>query len=409
MQNINKRHFSKFHILIFLELFMTSGFSFVNNLMPRSLVITIWLLMIAMLLKSKMRISKRQACIVVALAVIITISSIINHEELLLAAFYIFPLFVVLLLQSALNYEDFKVYFVEIIYVLCIVSLIGFAVFTLIPQANSLFTVYGVKGKRFSNLILFVYRNNYRNQGMFWEPGAFQTFINLAILYEIFADRINKKRLIVYIICIITTFSTTGYACTLLIIIIFLLGGNTHVNRNYKSTKHILIALLAISSIILFSFGDYLFSVSSNTIFGKLIIFFNRREYLAETGNQLSSASIRFFSIIKPIEVFFNKPIFGYGYSGLSEYLWQFTFGMNTCTFINYFAVYGVFYGLIMMVGFLRNARFVNKTGRGIISLLVFITFFLITASEDYVNNSFFVLLVLYGYSYRNDACNLVS
>lgn len=47
-----------------------------------------------------------------------------------------------------------------------------------------------------------------RNCGPFWEPGAFQGFINLSFFLNIINSTLNKKRLLLYIITLITTFST---------------------------------------------------------------------------------------------------------------------------------------------------------------------------------------------------------
>lgn len=50
-----------------------------------------------------------------------------------------------------------------------------------------------------------------RNSGMFWEPGAFQCFINISLIFELFDDRKNKFNIIIFIITILTTQSTSGY------------------------------------------------------------------------------------------------------------------------------------------------------------------------------------------------------
>ena len=54
-----------------------------------------------------------------------------------------------------------------------------------------------------------------RNAGMFWEPGAFQCYINLALVILFFdknKEEYNGKKfkLIIFIITLLTTQSTTG-------------------------------------------------------------------------------------------------------------------------------------------------------------------------------------------------------
>ena len=396
---MNKRYsLDKFHFVLFLELFMTSGFSFVNDLIPRSFVIGIWIVMLFLLLSTKAKLSVKPAIVVLFLSINIFLSSIVNHERILLAFFYIFPYIVVLFIQSTLSYEDFRSRFIDVMYFLCIVSLLCFAAFILFPSLNSKFSVIGKMGDKYSNLYIFSYRNNFRNQGMFWEPGAFQTFINLAIMFELSSKNIRKSRLIVFLITILTTFSTTGYACTLYLVLVYALDFKVH-KKNKNRIRYMFLFFGVLLFVFMSFWGDLLLSVSSNSTFGKLISFFGNKEYLLESGNRLSSASIRYFSIVKPIAVFFENPILGCGYNGLSEKIWNYTFGMNTCTFINYFAVYGLAYGVIMLVGYFKNVKILNGSNNPFRNFLLFVFMFLITSTEDYVNNSFFLLLVLYGYS----------
>ena len=69
-----------------------------------------------------------------------------------------------------------------------------------------------------SSLLLYtqVHLNNLlleRNCGMFWEPGAYQGFLNLALFFSLYIKRQVYHRLKVglLIIALLTTFSTTGY------------------------------------------------------------------------------------------------------------------------------------------------------------------------------------------------------
>ena len=141
-------------------------------------------------------------------------------------------------------------------------------------------------------------------------------------------------------------------------------------------------------------YQDALLATSSSTVFGKLVVFFTKKQFNATSGS--SSATVRFFAITKPFEVFLDKPLLGWGYEGLNEKLQQYTRSMNTCTIINWFAVYGVTFGTAMLAGILRLSKKIGKNMLAI--LLVFVIFFVVTMSENYVNNAFFFLLVMYGY-----------
>lgn len=52
-----------------------------------------------------------------------------------------------------------------------------------------------------------------RNAGMFWEPGAFAGYINIALFFLLFLSDFEKKkyRFAILVAALLTTFSTTGY------------------------------------------------------------------------------------------------------------------------------------------------------------------------------------------------------
>lgn len=115
--------------------------------------------------------------------------------------------------------QDFRDAYFRVMYVLCIISLIGQALYTIglypgvfINQGN--FTSIIVHNVKIKSLVL---GNEFslRNSGMFWEPGAFQGYIMLTFLMylgnirELWAR--HKKKCIVILITVISTFSTTAY------------------------------------------------------------------------------------------------------------------------------------------------------------------------------------------------------
>lgn len=58
-----------------------------------------------------------------------------------------------------------------------------------------------------------------RNCGMFWEPGLLQIFCNLGLLIYLLKKDRKISVIAVYIACVITTFSTTGIALLVLILL----------------------------------------------------------------------------------------------------------------------------------------------------------------------------------------------
>lgn len=92
----------------------------------------------------------------------------------------------------------------------------------------------------------------------------------------------------------------------------------------------------------------------------------------------------------------FGEAALGYGYQGLADRTYMYTHGMNTCTFLNWFATYGIFYGMTAMVGVIRFAASLSKD-RLCIGLNIMILF-AITMSENYIQHASILLILFYGF-----------
>ena len=200
--------------------------------------------------------------------------------------------------------EKFIDYYCNIIYFFCIISLIGFfcnslgIVIPYLPAESG--EIDGGKVFRVSSIIYTQLYNfdNYsltlRNCGPFWEPGAFQGFINLALILEIFTNDERSKlwyvRIFVYVISILTTFSTGGYI-VLFINLFYLLYSLKKVDM---SSKIIMSAIFFIVFIVVFLSTDFLYQKISAD---------NSR--LGVGGQDILNANL--FSIL-----------FGYGFAGES-------------------------------------------------------------------------------------------
>lgn len=230
--------------------------------------------------------------------------------------------------------------------------------------------------------------------GMFWEPGAFQSFVNLGLLFEISKRQTDKKTVLLYIVTILTTYSTTGYIGMLLILMIpfFKREGNV------KKKLLLLVGVFAVIVICYFTpaINNLLFASSikgQSTVFGKILNFFSG----SSNSTVLSSADVRYNAVFEVWNAFTERPLFGYGYSGLAERTYLYTHGMNTCTFLNWFASYGFLYGAVAIVGIILFSRKISS-GAICITLTVAILFAL-TMSENYIQHASIILLIIYGYT----------
>lgn len=155
-----------------------------------------------------------------------------------------------------------------------------------------------------------------RNAGVFWEPGAYQLFLNLVLFFylkknnfRLLGKGTSKKRLVVVailILTIISTMSTTGY---LLLLINFL----TLYVSSYKQIKRRNKVLVGIPLLVGLAvlFGQM---IGSDTVAGKF----------TGTGN-IASTSIRMNDIVGSIQIILDHP-FGMGhgtklyYNTLTDY-----------------------------------------------------------------------------------------
>lgn len=139
----------------------------------------------------------------------------------------------------------------------------------------------------------------YRNCGMFWEPGGYQIYLNLALLFVICRPELfckQKKELIKYIILfsvtILTTLSTTGFLCFAVVLAIGVLNSNH--DRKLKRNLMFIIVLAAI--------GLALVESNLGIIENKLI-------------NGEGSFSTRSNDTQVTFELALTRPVFGYGFT----------------------------------------------------------------------------------------------
>ena len=379
-------------LALFLIIFLTASYTVTNDIISSALTIVLWLALAAWLL---MFLKSFKSELMLAFAILVAsmlISILLNGENLENAVSVVFSILVALLYVNVYDFETFKTCFVKVMKFLCLISLIGFALFLLFPSLNNHFVSYNAAGYRFSNLVFYVHNgDSARNMGMFWEPGAFQTFILIAMLIECLKEKTNIKTMLLFAVTIVTTFSTTGY---LGMVMVFLLAFMKKRDKHDKTRVAITWILLAVLVFVYFN-QDMLFSTSTHSTFGKLISFFEDEQY--NSTSQVSSAAVRYYALTKPLQEFVKRPFFGCGYAGLNQRLYQYTKGMNTCTFVNWFAVYGIFFGGMMLGGFIKLARRLGKNW--LMSLGVIVVLFIATMSENYVNSAAMILLAFYGYA----------
>lgn len=229
-----------------------------------------------------------------------------------------------------------------------------------------------------------------RASGIFWEPGAFSIYLVIALMVQLFIlEFTNLKRLVVYLVCLVLSFSTTGMIAGAMLFFTFTFSGKIKGKSNSIIRGMSVIAI--VFSIMFMIFGQE--SPMYQLLFGKII-------------NSESTARTRYASFIVPFSILLDYPFLGVGGGKIGElmHIYALNFGgwlqaSNMCTnTLSYqFGAYGLIFGLLFVIGtwkFCKNISFGKKT----IALGLFITFFLAYFGENFF--SFFsYLFVFYGFS----------
>lgn len=396
---IRIKKLSRCELHTFMLVFLTSSFTIVNDVFSSIVTIGLWLILAFSLLISipekRINISENPIGVMVLLTIVFLASGLINNQTTLTILKNLFSLLTLWLFVINYDLKDALSAFLKIVYLIAAISIPMYFVAMFQPAFFNQFLANGTNGRVYYNFVVFNHIVGVnRNCGMFWEPGAYSSFLCLAILIWIAhydADYKNDyKKIIILLIALFSTFSTTGYLCFALIILIYL-----SVKKRNKMEKILVITLII--GVIIFVLPSYYprFIGSDSEVFGKIYNFNQyRNDYLNGTFN--SSVSIRLFSITMPFDIFLKNPILGVGHDNLVEMTSRFTRGSITCTFINWFAIYGILYGIIMILGYMKLAKQIQSNK--VVKALLFITLLMIICTEDFSQNAVYTGLAVYGY-----------
>lgn len=283
-----------------------------------------------------------------------------------------------LLTLLVVNYK-FTKYYSNIIYFFSIVSLISFVynhIFGVLPYINLGAGMDGGAGFRVSSIIytqLYNLNNSgltFRNCGPFWEPGAFQGFVNLAILLELLSGNDRNKqwhfRFAVFVITVITTYSTGGYVVLALNLIYYII-------TNQRLTWNVKVLLLFITSTI--------------AVFLFFNIDFLHNKISGDNGRLGTSAS----------DLFSNNilcTLFGYGFSEESFTQSRIKSASSFFNLFRYTGIIGIALYYIPILGIKLNTN----------RLYFLLTVFLILMNEPFITAGVFwwCIPLLFPFIYKN-------
>ena len=338
-------------------------------------------------------VSRNQIIILLILTGFSLVSMIINLDINIKYFYEIFVFVLSLLIVSSIDVDSFLIAYQKILYVLDIASIILFLLFEF-SYGNVLKFPYILND---SDLKYFYFGLGFledlphsvipRSYGIFREPGVYFVFLTLAIVFELFYfEGKSKKRLLVYFIALMLTFSTAAYIIMALIIPAYVFDLFRKKNVIIKNFSF-LIPLVLVGFLFISYFG---WDNISKVVFGKL-------------GTSNSSVDSRFGSVITDINMASENLITGKGWTFVEKEFNNFSMSAgygelhNTNTLLKMLALHGTFY-FVLVLFLIHKFWYTISSSVGFAAILTII-YIVALSNEDLCVNPMVYILMFYGTS----------
>lgn len=157
--------------------------------------------------------------------------------------------------------------------------------------------------------------HTYRNCGVFREPGLFAGYLLLGLLFLMIdrsgvAPNVRRRRIIILLATLLTTFSTAGYVTIPLVLAPVAFDHGTAIRRRVAARKDVLAGVLVVSL-------AGLWLVSRNTTFLEDKIELQYEEFVDEAKN---FEITRFGAFMLDMQAISERPVFGWGVNEKTKY-----------------------------------------------------------------------------------------
>jgi len=315
---------------------------------------------------------------------------------------------IVYIVISALRFKMFKIY-EEILYVLCIVGLTFWLIQNIIPEVF----IELLRNFEFSrqpepkanvdfNMIIYTVNNFevapdhiielgsikiFRNPGFAWEPGAFATYINVAIFFNLIRNKFrlkNNKHFWVFLVALASTFSTTGYSILILFALFYVY------NQNLVQ-KVWLVPIIVLTGMLLFTLPFMTNKITKEPTFTTDQMIY----YSAKYKNAYSPQRIQSLQI--DIIDFLNHPLIGYG--GHDEVKWTKQLGAQIATVSGIgkiMAQFGIVGIIFFIISLWRSSKQIITLYNIKGTIFPFLLILLISVSYSVLNTIFMFIWLLH-------------
>lgn len=299
---LNKAQFKDYSLkdlIIVLSIILLSK-SLYYETYGQNVLLSVFLLFLMIITNFRsLKISKNILIYILGLMILLLVNTDTSYSSFFVL---INRILIAVLVIYLITFERFSKAFIDIILVISVFSWFSWLVISLdIPSFLPNFN--GVDGRPLRNFIVFgvweefINYKTYRNSGLWWEPGAFQLFINLAFIFALANKTISIKKYFIFLITIITTMSTTGF-------LVFSLLSLSYFKRYF---------FLARKS--LMYFGLFLTLLAISLIYLIPII---HDKFNSDSSSFVSFLS-RYYDILVSVNMFIDNMFVGYGFGAQIE------------------------------------------------------------------------------------------
>lgn len=259
------------------------------------------------------------------------------------------------------EFQDFQKLFADAIFVICTISLPGYILANFTENLAALPIIHNVNDVGYKFAVFFISFDGflqYRNIGVFWEPGIFASMIFCALIADLYSHRkIGAIRTIIFFTALTLTFSGAG----LILFATYAILAIAHPSE--KNTRSFSNRVLPALLIILIA----LISVLHTAQQSESDIFTHVERLASKLTDPEDTQSTRFLSPLVSFNVFLEKPLTGWGLAGAIEQYKllnnEIALTSTSAHFISAIGVVGAFLTIIPIIGIIRTqqANFVSR------------------------------------------------
>ncbi len=329
--------------------------------------------------------------------IFLSVLTIITTFDISIKYFYVMLLCgIAFLFAGIIGIDEFKESYLNVLYVLALFSLISTILYYVAyPMIIRFPIIVNESDYKFYFLLLSVIPQkklyvSYRNYGIFREPGVFSVFLIVAILLELSQKTPRKGRFIVYIITLITTFSTAGYLVLSFVFVGYMMS--------LKGKKQLKVLFCSVFILVLF------YTYQSGLL----------QEQLKKLTTENASLEARLGAFVVNIKMVFNnlgRAFFGNGFSYVERNysILANSLGIlsthNTNTLLKMVSVYG----LVFIILIIKNLIvFFQNCPSKLWGAISFLAFCIILCNEDLIVNIFIYLLCFYAKTEKRKNRNIM-